>query len=52
MEVIINMQEKESTNEILYFIKSLNESEKNDFSIFIKGFELGKQIGAKSKATA
>ena len=46
------MQEKESTNEILYFIKSLNESEKNDFSVFIKGFELGKQIGAKSKATA
>ena len=32
--------------------KNLNENEKNDFSVFIKGFELGKQIGAKSNAIA
>ncbi|WP_294124711.1 hypothetical protein [uncultured Clostridium sp.] len=52
MQVIINTQDKENTNEILSFIKNLNENEKNDFSVFIKGFELGKQIGAKSNAIA
>lgn len=52
MQVSINTEDKENTNEILSFIKNLNENEKNDFSVFIKGFELGKQIGAKNKETA
>ena len=52
MGLIINSKEKTNTDEILAFVKNLNENEKNDFSVFIKGFELGKQIGAKSKAIA
>ena len=52
MGLIINSKEKTNTDEILAFVKNLNENEKNDFSVFIKGFELGKQIGAKSKTIA
>lgn len=52
MQVVLSAEEKNTTNEILVFVKGLSENEKNDFSVFIKGFELGKQIGAKSKATA
>lgn len=52
MRIELLSQDKENTNEILSFVKNLNENEKNDFSVFIKGFELGKQIGAKNKETA
>lgn len=52
MQMVLNAEDKENTNEILSFIKNLNENEKNDFSVFIKGFELGKQIGAKNNTTA
>ena len=52
MKTILSAEEKQNTNEILAFVKNLNENEKNDFSVFIKGFELGKQIGAKSKTIA
>ncbi|CAM2079403.1 MAG: hypothetical protein NSGCLCUN01_03623 [uncultured Clostridium sp.] len=52
MQTFLNAEEIKATNELLTFVKNLDENEKNDFSVFIKGFELGKQIGAKSKATA
>lgn len=52
MKTVLSANEMKSTNELLAFVKNLDENEKNDFSVFIKGFELGKQIGAKSKATA
>lgn len=52
MKTTLNIQDKNTTNELLAFVKNLNENEKNDFSVFIKGFELGKQIGAKCNTTA
>lgn len=47
MQTTLSADERQNTNEILAFVKNLSENEKNDFSVFIKGFELGKQIGAK-----
>lgn len=47
MQVVLNAEEKNTANELFNFVKNLSENEKNDFSVFIKGFELGKQIGAK-----
>lgn len=47
MERILKTQDKNDVNELFKFIKTLNENEKNDFAVFIKGFELGKQVGTK-----
>lgn len=47
MKSILNKQEKKDANDLLNFIRGLDESEKNDFSVFIKGFELGKQFATK-----
>lgn len=52
MQTTLSADERQNTNKILAFVENLSENEKNDFSVFIKGFELGKQIGAKSKATS
>lgn len=47
MQMVLNAEEIKATNELFNFVKNLSEKEKSDFSVFIKGFELGKQIGAK-----
>lgn len=52
MKTILSAEEKQNTNEILAFVKNLDEKEKSDFSVFIKGFELGKQIGANNNKIA
>lgn len=47
MKTTLSTQEKNVANDLFNFIRGLNENEKNDFSVFIKGFELGKQVGTK-----
>ena len=47
MKTTLNIQEKKDATDLLSFIRGLDESEKNDFSVFIKGFELGKQFATK-----
>ena len=52
MKTILSAEEKQNTNEIFDFIKTLDAKEENAFSVFIKGFELGKQIGANTERSA
>ncbi|MCI9110279.1 hypothetical protein [uncultured Clostridium sp.] len=52
MKIILSSDEKPNADILLNFIKNLSEKEKIDFSVFIKGFELGKLVGANSKPLA
>lgn len=47
MKMTLNSDEKRDAKELFNFISRLSENEKNDFAVFIKGFELGKQVGTK-----
>ncbi len=52
LEIVLSSDEKPNADILLNFIKNLSEKEKIDFSVFIKGFELGKLVGANSKPLA